>query len=93
MERLSEEAVASAVERLSWDRDGDKLVKVVRRRDFADAMVFVNAVAQMAEATNHHPDIEIHWNEVTLRLWTHSSGGITQADIDLAAGIDGLEAA
>lgn len=91
MELLSDEEVSTALERLSWERTGDELVRVVRREDFGHAMMFVNAVAQMAEAANHHPDIEIRWNEVTLRLSTHSAGGITQADIEMAAGIEGLE--
>ena len=91
MERLSDDEVARAIEHLSWQREGDNLVKVVRRKDFNEAMMFVNAVAQMAQAANHHPDIEIHWNEVTLRLSTHSAGGITAADVELAGGIEGLE--
>ena len=90
MERLAEDVLSSALEHVAWEREGDKLVKVVEKKDFAEAMGFVNAVAQMAEAANHHPDIEIHWNRVTLRLWTHTVGGITQNDLDLAGGIDGL---
>lgn len=90
MELLSDEALASALVGLGWERDGDSLVKVVTRGNFAEAMVFVNAVGQMAEAANHHPDIDIRWNTVTLRLSTHSAGGLTQHDVDLAAAIDGL---
>jgi len=60
-------------------------------KDFAAAMAFVNQVAEMAEGANHHPDILIHgWNKVRLTLSTHSEGKVTQADHDLAAGIDGL---
>jgi 4a-hydroxytetrahydrobiopterin dehydratase len=51
-------------------------------------MKFVNAVAGAAEAANHHPDISISWNTVRLRLSTHSAGGITQKDLDLAGEID-----
>ncbi len=90
MELLSEEALSAALDGLGWQREGDSLVKVVKRKDFGEAMVFVNAVAQLAEAANHHPDIDIRWNTVTLRLSTHSAGGLTQHDIDLAAAIDGL---
>lgn len=75
---------------LSWEREGDELVTVRKGRDFKDAMVFVNAVAALAEDANHHPDIDIRWNAATLRLSTHSAGGITQADLDLAARIDRL---
>lgn len=78
---------------LRWRRgpDGDRLVKTVEREDFAEAMRFVNAVADLAESRNHHPDIAIHWNRVELELWTHTEGGVTQADLDLARAIDELE--
>ena len=63
----------------------------VSEEDFAAAMAFVNQVGEMAEGANHHPDILIHgWNKVRLTLSTHSEGKVTQADHDLAAGIDGL---
>ena len=89
-ELMSDDAVDRAVAGLGWERDGDALVKIVTRRDFAGAMDFVNAVAALAEEANHHPDIAIAWNRVTLRLSTHSAGGITSADVDLAGRIDGL---
>jgi len=76
---------------LGWQREGDQLVRVVRRADFLEALVFVNAVGEAAEAANHHPDIDIRWNTVTLRLSTHSAGGLTDKDLDLAATIDGIE--
>ncbi len=90
MERLADDVIEAAVTGRGWERRQDKLVLVVEREDFAQAMVVVNAVAQLAEATNHHPDISIHWNTVELSLWTHTAGGITQADLDMAAAIDGL---
>jgi 4a-hydroxytetrahydrobiopterin dehydratase len=89
-ERLSEGEVAAALPSLAWDRDGDELVKVVTGKDFGAAMAFVNAVALLAEGANHHPDIAISWNRVTLRLTTHSAGGLTENDLSLAAAIDGL---
>jgi 4a-hydroxytetrahydrobiopterin dehydratase len=52
---------------------------------FADAIAFVNRVAELAEAENHHPDIAIAYRRVTLRWWTHSAGGITDRDRELAA--------
>ncbi len=59
--------------------------------DFAAAMAFVNRVAEVAEAANHHPDMLLHgWNKVRLELSTHSEGGITQADFDMASRIDAL---
>ena len=60
-------------------------MKVVRRRDFAGALAFVNAVGALAEAADHHPDIDIRWDTVTLRLSTHSAGGLTEKDLALAA--------
>jgi 4a-hydroxytetrahydrobiopterin dehydratase len=90
-ERLSDDEVAAGIAALAWTRQGDELVKVVTRKDFAGSMAFVNAVAALAEAANHHPDIAISWNRVTLRLTTHSAGGLTQLDLDLAAAIDDAE--
>ena len=75
---------------MAWDRDGEVLVKVVKKKDFAEAMAFVNEVARLAEERQHHPDIAISWNTVTLRLWTHTAGGVTDKDLELADAIDGL---
>jgi 4a-hydroxytetrahydrobiopterin dehydratase len=54
-------------------------------RDFADALAFVNRVGELAEQENHHPDVEIHWNRVTLRWWTHVADAVTERDYELAA--------
>ena len=75
---------------ISWERQGAVLVKVHTGRAFADALAYVNAVGEVAEALDHHPDIDIRWNAVTLRLRTHSAGGITAADLELARRIDAL---
>jgi 4a-hydroxytetrahydrobiopterin dehydratase len=77
---------------LAWERHGHELVKVHTERDFADALAYVNQVGEIAEEMNHHPDIEIRWNTVTFMLSTHSAGGITSADLDLAKRIDALRA-
>jgi 4a-hydroxytetrahydrobiopterin dehydratase len=53
-------------------------------RDFAEALSFVNRVGELAERENHHPDIEIHWNRVTLRWWTHVKEAVTDRDYELA---------
>ena len=53
-------------------------------RDFSEALAFVNRVGRLAEEENHHPDIEIHWNRVTLRWWTHVKDAVTQRDYELA---------
>jgi 4a-hydroxytetrahydrobiopterin dehydratase len=73
-----------------WTREGDAIVKRFTFADFAGALAFVNAVAAPAETQDHHPDVTIHWNEVTLTLWTHASGGLTHRDFDLAHAIDAL---
>lgn len=82
--------VDAALAGLAWRREGDVLAKVVRRGDFAGALAFVNAVGALAESADHHPDVDIRWDTVTLRLTTHSAGGLTQKDLDLAAEIDRL---
>lgn len=71
-----------------WARDGDAISKRFDFADFAEALAFVNRIAEPAEAMNHHPDVAIHWNEVTLKLWTHASGGLTHKDFELARAIE-----
>lgn len=91
--RLCDDAtIAGALFRLAWDRRGHELVKIVRRQDFASALAYVNEVGRLAEEAGHHPDVEISWGTVTLRLSTHSLGGITDADLALAARIDEIGA-
>lgn len=76
-----------------WDEDGGALQQDFRFKDFVEALAFVNRVGEVAEQMNHHPDIDIRWNTVTLRLSTHSAGHVvTDKDRDLAARIDGLVA-
>jgi 4a-hydroxytetrahydrobiopterin dehydratase len=89
MSRLSDEQIANALEGGRWRREGNAIVRDLELDDFAAAMSFVNRVAELAQAVNHHPDILIHgWNRVRLTLSTHSEGAVTRADIDLAGQID-----
>lgn len=90
---LSADQVTKALDEngIDWTLGDGALVKEVRGRDFKAALDYVNRVGDMAEAANHHPDIAISWNKVTLELVTHSAGGITQADLDMAKRLDGLE--
>jgi 4a-hydroxytetrahydrobiopterin dehydratase len=74
----------------AWSRDGNSIKAVIERADFRDAMLFVGAVAYLAERAGHHPDITIEWNRVTLILSTHSAGGLTAADFALARQISSL---
>lgn len=90
MELLAKDALGPLVGPLAWEHQGDELVKVVRRHDFAAALAYVNEVGRLAELAGHHPDVELRWNTVTLRLSTHSLGGLTDADIALARQIDAL---
>jgi 4a-hydroxytetrahydrobiopterin dehydratase len=91
-EVLAADAVDAALadRAIGWRREGSELVKEVRRDGFAGALGFVNDVGALAEAANHHPDIDIRWNKVRLVLSTHSAGGLTVLDIALAAAIDRL---
>jgi len=75
---------------LQWHRDGDALVKQMRLGSFPAALAYVQAVGELAEAMGHHPDIDIRWRTVVLRSTTHSAGGLTEADLALAARIDEL---
>jgi 4a-hydroxytetrahydrobiopterin dehydratase len=92
MERLDEAAVAAGLAGSSWERRGDVITTVRTWGDFAEALAWVNEVGALAEARDHHPDIAISWNRVTLELSTHSAGGLTAKDLDLAAAIDALPA-
>lgn len=74
-----------------WREDDGQLVMDLKFGNFAEAMAFVNKVADAAEEANHHPDILVHgWNNVRLTLSTHDAGGLTEADHALAAAIDAL---
>jgi 4a-hydroxytetrahydrobiopterin dehydratase len=90
MDTLDAEALAAAAD-TGWSVVDGRLEKVVKKKDFAGALAYVNAVGDKAEAANHHPDIAISWATVTLTLWTHDAGGVTQADLDMARTIDELD--
>jgi 4a-hydroxytetrahydrobiopterin dehydratase len=90
-DKLQDQAVADGIEGSEWERDGDAIVRDQEFEDFAQAMAYVNRVAEAAEEANHHPDILVHgWNKVRLTLSTHSVGGLTQADLDMASTLDGV---
>jgi 4a-hydroxytetrahydrobiopterin dehydratase len=71
-----------------WSRDGDAIVKRYEFPSFAEAIAFVSRIAARAESLNHHPDFAIHYRVVTLSLWTHSEGGVTERDLAAAAEFD-----
>ena len=73
-----------------WQRRGEIISRTFVFQDFPAAMKFVNAVAEIAEAAQHHPDVDIRWNKVTLALTTHDAGGLTEKDFALARQCDAL---
>ncbi len=88
--KLSDVEIQRSLGTLSgWSRRGDALVKTFTFPRFGDGIAFVAKVAGMADAMDHHPDIDIRYTKVTFTLSTHSAGGITPLDFDLAAKIEG----
>jgi 4a-hydroxytetrahydrobiopterin dehydratase len=87
---LDNAAIDSALTGLpEWKREDDTLVRTYQRQNWLDAVALLNAVAPEAERRNHHPDVSITgYRNVTFRLTTHSKGGITQRDVDLATWIE-----
>jgi 4a-hydroxytetrahydrobiopterin dehydratase len=88
-ELLEDEEIEQRLDELGdWEREGDEIQKVFEFDDFGTAMKFVNEVASLADRWDHHPDIDIRWNKVRLALSTHSEGGLTARDFDLAGEIE-----
>lgn len=91
-ERLADTDVESALAGLpGWERSGEEIVKVFERPSFADAIAFVVRVGFLAEAADHHPDLDVRWRRVRVALTTHDAGGLTALDVDLARRIEGLD--
>jgi 4a-hydroxytetrahydrobiopterin dehydratase len=88
---LSRAQIAEELEKLrGWHHRGNALEKVYDRESFDGSIAFVNAVAKVANARDHHPDLQISWNRVTVTTWSHDAGGLTEKDFGLAAAIDDL---
>ena len=91
MSLLPDDEVAAFVdEHPDWSWADQSISRTYALAGFEEAIAFVNRVAEAAEDADHHPDIDIRWNKVTLTLSTHSAGGITAKDIHLAQQADGL---
>lgn len=91
MPKLTELDIEQRLQHTPWRRQGDSIVCEWRFADFASALAFVERVGAAAEQANHHPDILVHgWNKVRLTLSTHSEGGLTEADFDLAGSAEAL---
>jgi len=89
--KLSQKSVRAKVAKLpNWVLGGKVIARSLRFDDFAGAMRFVNRVAKLAEAANHHPDITINYNKVRLALTTHDEGRLTDKDFKLARRINKL---
>ena len=73
-----------------WERQGDAIVKSFERGDFVGSVRFVDSLVEPAEAMGHHPDVAISWATVTVTISTHSEGGLTAADFELAGKIEAL---
>jgi 4a-hydroxytetrahydrobiopterin dehydratase len=91
MALLHDEAIEVLLDGTAWRKDGRTVVRDFRFADFNDAVAFVNRVAVDADKADHHPDILIHgYRSVQVRISTHTEGGITMRDIELARAIDML---
>lgn len=88
-ERLTEDQVRVGLQGLAgWELKEGEITRLYKFGDFQQAMAFVNRVAGLAEAADHHPDIDIRYNKVRLTLSTHSAGGLTEKDFQLARRLD-----
>ena len=91
MARLENGEIETKLEELDgWSREGDSITKEFENGDFKGSVDFVNRLTADAEEMNHHPDLEISWSTVKVTLTTHSEGGLTAGDFELAGKIDGL---
>jgi 4a-hydroxytetrahydrobiopterin dehydratase len=91
MTRLSDEEIDKRLQDLDgWERSGEAIRKRYEGDDFASSVALVNRLTPLAEEMNHHPDLEISWNKVTVTISTHSEGGLTENDFELAGRIDGV---
>lgn len=82
------EVDAALAARPGWERAGDAIVKTFELPSFADAIAFVVRIAFLAEAADHHPDLDVRWRRVRVLLTTHDAGGVTRLDLDLAQQIE-----
>ncbi|MGI8945367.1 MAG: 4a-hydroxytetrahydrobiopterin dehydratase [Thermoleophilaceae bacterium] len=91
MARLDADGIQQALAGIEgWELDGDAITKQLDRGDFAGSVALVDRIAPIAEEMNHHPDLAISWSKVTVTISTHSEGGLTAADFELAGRIDAL---
>jgi 4a-hydroxytetrahydrobiopterin dehydratase len=90
-QRLSPDEIAAALHGLPhWSGDGDGLRRTVELPTFRDAVAAIVAIADVAEELDHHPDVDLRWRTLHLSLVTHSAGGVTENDLQLARQIDAV---
>ena len=91
MARLENDEIEAKLAELDgWSREGDAITKEFENGDFKGSVAFVNELTPVAEEMNHHPDLEVSWATVRVAITTHSEGGLTAGDFELAARIDAL---
>jgi 4a-hydroxytetrahydrobiopterin dehydratase len=91
VDRLGDDEIAARLGELQgWERKGEGITKTFERGDFVGSIRFIDAIVEPAEEMGHHPDLEISWDQVTVTLVTHSAGGLTANDFELARRIDAL---
>ncbi len=91
MPLLSDDEIESRLGELEgWSREGEAIVKELKREKFTGSVELVNQIAPVAEELDHHPDLAISWDTVAVTISTHSEGGLTESDFELARRIDGL---
>ena len=89
--RLDDDAITARLGALpGWSREGDEIVRTFECPDFPAAIAFVVRIGFLAEAQDHHPDLDVRWRRVRVALTTHDLGGLSDWDFDLAARIDGV---
>jgi 4a-hydroxytetrahydrobiopterin dehydratase len=89
--RLSPDEISAALHGLpQWSGDGDGLHRTAKLPSFRDAVAAIVAIADVAEEMDHHPDVDLRWRTLHLTLVTHSAGGVTDFDVQLARRIDAL---
>ena len=92
MARLSDTEIDERLSGMNgWERSGEAIVKQFDNGDFKGSVDFVNRLTPEAEELNHHPDLAISWKDVTVTITTHSEGGLTEGDFELARRIDSLD--
>ncbi len=91
MDLLSDNEIEERLGELQgWSRRGDAITKDFKNDDFVGSVRFVDALVEPAEDMNHHPDLELSWDTVTVSITNHAAGGLTEADFELAKRIDGI---